>query len=194
MRASGRWPMRTTPRWPSTLTTSTSPASPTCRSAPRGIAALSVLPLLMQPLALPLQALDATCLPCLSLQDRLEMEEEETGARSPLITFSHFLPHQVPLFIGCANWSCCSLTGAQLLEQVEMLWREVALCITCWCAVFCTDAWEQRAREMRRLTKSKQCAALSVRGCCGSRCYLRNGCCSSQIWPRRRAATTSQSV
>ena len=33
----------------------------------------------------------------LSLQDRMEMEEEETGARSPLITFSHFLPHQVPI-------------------------------------------------------------------------------------------------
>ena len=28
-------------------------------------------------------------------QDRLEMEEEQTGARSPLITFSHFLPYQV---------------------------------------------------------------------------------------------------
>ena len=55
-----------------------------------------------QHFGLPLQPLDATCLLRLSLQDRLEMEEEESGARSPLITFSHFLPHQVPLM----RWLC----------------------------------------------------------------------------------------
>ena len=44
------------------------------------------------------------------------MEEEETGARSPLITFSHFLPHQVP---PCAlplptGLAVSSVTGAQV--------------------------------------------------------------------------------
>ncbi len=34
--------------------------------------------------------------PALSnLAENLEMEEEESGSRSPLITFSHFLPLQV---------------------------------------------------------------------------------------------------
>ena len=33
------------------------------------------------------------------------MEEEETGARSPLITFSHFLPHQVLSMHRLGDWS-----------------------------------------------------------------------------------------
>lgn len=155
---------------------------------------LACAPFLMPPVRLPLQALDATCQQRSCLQDRLEMEEEETGARSPLITFSHFLPHQVPLM----QWQCrpvvliCYRRAAARSD--EMFWRGVAPGMTSWCAVFCLDACEHRAGEVRWLTKAKQCAGLSVRDCCGSRCCLRSGCCSSQTWPRRRAATTSRSA
>ena len=44
--------------------------------------------------------------PALSnLAETLEMEQEDTGARSPLITFSHFLPLQVglPLLPGAGH-------------------------------------------------------------------------------------------
>ena len=41
--------------------------------------------------------------PALSnLAENLEMEEEQTGQRPPLITFSHFLPLQVTALSSCA--------------------------------------------------------------------------------------------
>lgn len=54
--------------------------------------------------------------PALSnLVETLEMEEEDTGQRSPLITFSHFLPLQVllsPFLLHrCHAGSCKHLAG-----------------------------------------------------------------------------------
>lgn len=59
-----------------------------------------------------------------NLAENLEMEEEETGNRSPLITFSHFLPLQVRR----RPFHRPSASGTDTFLDAQLFMWEVRMC------------------------------------------------------------------